>query len=176
MSKVHRPARCHLSYAAPVAMMTLLALVQSKPASARSLSFLSAQAAPAQLADGAASSADSAKGKGDKTSVPATVVDDRQLESVLGIQALSAPGENMGRIVDVIVDRAGEMRAAIIDFGGFLGLGARQIAVDWRSLRFEPNSKAGTVAVNLTRDQLRVAPIYKSGEPVVLVGGPSVKP
>src|SRR6201987_146954 len=111
----------------------------------------------------------------EKTSVPATVVDVEQLESVLGIEALSSTGEDMGRIVDIIVDRTGQVRAAIIDFGGFLGVGSRKIAVDWRSLHFDPK-KAGAVVVNLAKDQLRVAPIYKTGEPVVVIGGPGVKP
>lgn len=174
MSKVDQPTRRRLSRAA---FVFPLALAQSATTSAGTLPFLSAQAAPAQPADGSApATKNDEKNKGEKTSVPATVIDDRQLESLLGIEARSATGENMGRVVDVFVDRGGDVRAAIIDFGGFLGLGTRQIAVDWRSLRFEPNGKAGTVVVNLTRDQLRVAPVYKSGEPIVLVGGPSVKP
>ena len=115
------------------------------------------------------------KDKEEKTSVPATVVDGEQLESVLGIEALSSTGDNMGRIDDIIVDRSGEVRAAIIDFGGFLGVGSRKIAVDWRSLHFDPK-KAGEVVVNLTKDQLRVAPVYKAAEPVVMIGGPSAKP
>jgi hypothetical protein len=109
--------------------------------------------------------------KEEKTSVPATVVGGEVLESVLGIDALSSAGENMGRIVDIIVDRTGQIRAAIIDFGGFLGVGSRKIAVDWRSLHFDPK-KAGAVVVNLTKDQLRVTPVYKAAEPVVMVGGP----
>lgn len=115
------------------------------------------------------------KSKEEKTSVPATVVDGEQLESVLGIEALSSGGDDMGRIVDIIVDRTGQVRAAIIDFGGFLGVGSRKIAVDWRSLHFNPK-KAGSVVVNLTKDQLRVAPVYKAAEPVVMIGGPEVKP
>ena len=115
------------------------------------------------------------KTKEEKTSVPATVVDGEQLESVLGLEALSSTGDDMGRIVDIIVDRAGQVRAAIIDFGGFLGVGSRKIAVDWRSLHFDPK-KAGAVAVDLTKDQLRVAPVYKAAEPVVMIGGPNAKP
>ncbi len=42
----------------------------------------------------------------------------------------------MGHIVDVIVDRAGAVRAAVIDFGGFLGVGSRKIVVDWSALHF----------------------------------------
>ena len=113
--------------------------------------------------------------KEEKTTVPATVVGGEQLESVLGIEALSSTGDDMGRIVDIIVDRTGQVRAAIIDFGGFLGMGSRKIAVDWRSLHFDPK-KAGAVVVNLTKDQLRVAPVYKAAEPVVMIGGPAAKP
>jgi hypothetical protein len=35
---------------------------------------------------------------------------------------------------------------------------------------------AGSVLVNLTKDQLRVAPVYKAAEPVVMIGGPDAKP
>jgi hypothetical protein len=113
--------------------------------------------------------------KEEKSGVPATVVDGEQLESVLGIEAFGSTGDDMGRIVDIIVDRTGQIRAAIIDFGGFLGVGSRKIAVDWRSLHFDPK-KAGAVVVNLTKDQLRVTPVYKAAEPVVMVGGPGAKP
>jgi hypothetical protein len=135
-----------------------------------------AQAAPAPQPNAAAPTPpDDEKSKAEKAGVPATVVDGEQLESVLGIEALSSTGDDMGRIVDVIVDRSGQARAAIIDFGGFLGVGSRKIAVDWRSLHFDPK-KAGAVVVNLTKDQLRVAPVYKAAEPVIMIGGPDVKP
>jgi len=72
-------------------------------------------------------------------------------------------------------EQGNAVRAAIIDFGGFLGVGSRKIAVDWRSLQFNPE-KAGAIIANLTKDQLRVAPVYKAAEPVVMIGGPSPKP
>jgi hypothetical protein len=123
----------------------------------------------------AAPARDDEKNKAEKAGVPATVVDGEQLESVLGIEAFSSNDEDMGRVVDIIVDRTGQIRAAIIDFGGFLGVGSRKIAVDWRSLHFDPK-KAGAVVVDLTKDQLRVAPVYKAAEPVVMIGGPAAKP
>jgi PRC-barrel domain len=114
--------------------------------------------------------------KEEKAGTPATVVDGQQLESVLGLDAVNAKGDNMGRIVDIIVDRAGQVRAAIIDFGGFLGVGSRKIAVDWSVIHFAPDRKSSTVVVDLSRDQLRVAPVYKSCEPVVVIGGSPAKP
>ena len=55
---------------------------------------------------------------------PATVID-ADAEAILGKSVYSASNEDMGRIVDVIVKRNGEVRAAVIDFGGFLGVGSR---------------------------------------------------
>ncbi len=106
-------------------------------------------------------------------STPATVVDGQQLESILGKNVVDPTGEDMGRIVDIIVDRSGQVRAAIIDFGGFLGVGTRKIAVDWRMIRFPADGKTDNVTIDLSRDQLRVAPIFKPGEPVVMLGRPS---
>lgn len=108
-----------------------------------------------------------------KTGTPAVVVDGKQIESVLGKKVQSAKGDDMGRIVDIIVDKSGQVRAAIIDFGGFLGVGSRQIAVAWNAIHFPMNGKSDAVEVGLTLDQLRVAPIYKPGEQIVVLGQPN---
>lgn len=109
----------------------------------------------------------------EKEGTPATVVDAQQLESILGKNVISPTGEDMGRIVDIIVDRSGQVRAAIIDFGGFLGVGTRKIAVDWRLIRFPSDGKMDNVMVDLTSNQLRVSPVFKAGEPVVVIGRPN---
>lgn len=101
---------------------------------------------------------------------PAVVLDDQEVSAILGKGVRSNAGEDMGRIIDVIVSRDGQIRAAIIDFGGFLGIGVRKIAVDWRALNFAPAAKPGTITLDLTRNQVRLAPEYKRGEPVVVVG------
>src|SRR5690349_16590468 len=48
-----------------------------------------------------------------------TVIAPREAHGVLGRDVRSPTGEDMGHIVDVIVDRTGTVRAAVIDFGGF---------------------------------------------------------
>jgi hypothetical protein len=100
-----------------------------------------------------------------------TVLGSWQAQGVLGREVRSTADENMGRIVDVIVDRHGQARAAIIDFGGFLGVGSRRIAVDWNALRFRPDSaKRDVITLGLTRDQVKAAPEYKDKQPVVVLG------
>src|SRR5262249_4474875 len=55
-----------------------------------------------------------------------TILNKHEVEGILGRDVRSAADENMGRVVDVLVDRTGQVRAAIIDFGGFLGVGSRK--------------------------------------------------
>jgi hypothetical protein len=100
-----------------------------------------------------------------------TVLNKHEVEGVLGRDVRSAADEDMGRIVDVLVDRAGQVRAAIIDFGGFLGVGSRKIAVDWNAMHFPQPGKPGErIALDLTRDQVKTAPEYRDGNPVVILG------
>jgi len=100
-----------------------------------------------------------------------TVLNTHEVEGILGRQVLGADEQNMGRIVDVIVDHSGRVRAAVIDFGGFLGVGSRKIAVDWSALHFpppgQPNAK---ISLDLTRDQVKAAPEYQEGKPIVVLG------
>jgi hypothetical protein len=99
------------------------------------------------------------------------ILESHELQGILGKEVRSATGENMGRIVDAVVDRGGQVRAAIIDFGGFLGVGSRKIAVDWNALHFpRPDDKAGRVTLEFTRDQLKAGPEYQDGKPVVVLG------
>src|SRR5258708_25747410 len=65
-----------------------------------------------------------------------TIIGARDAHGVLGRDVRSPTDEDMGRIVDVIVDRTGTVRAAVIDFGGFLGGGSRKIVVSWDDLHF----------------------------------------
>ena len=101
-----------------------------------------------------------------------TILNKHEVEGILGREVRSAADENMGRIVDVLVDRSGQVRAAIVDFGGFLGVGSRKIAVDWNAMHFPPPSgkSDARITLELTRDQLKAAPEYQDGKPVVVLG------
>jgi sporulation protein YlmC with PRC-barrel domain len=99
------------------------------------------------------------------------ILESHELQGILGKEVRSATGENMGRIVDVIVDLTGQVRAAVIDFGGFLGVGSRKVAVDWNALSFpRPGDKVGRVTLEFTRDQVKAGPEFQDGKPVVVLG------
>jgi PRC-barrel domain len=100
-----------------------------------------------------------------------TVIAPKEAHGVLGRDVRSPTDEDMGRIVDVIVDRTGTVRAAVIDFGGFLGVGSRKIVVDWNALHFgRVNNKGDSITLELTKAQVAAAPEYKEDTPIVVLG------
>jgi hypothetical protein len=80
---------------------------------------------------------------------------------VLGKKVVGPDGKDLGLVVDVIVAADGHPSAAVIDFGGFLGVGSRKIAVDWRLLRFAPGRPDWQVLLTLGRAEIQAAPEYK---------------
>jgi len=135
-----------------------------------------AASAPAGAADDAGSTPASKAAAADAAKAPApppsvTVIGARDAHGILGREVRSAANEDMGRIVDVIVDREGAVRAAVIDFGGFLGVGSRKIVVDWNALHFgSVSSKSDSITLELTKQQVTAAPEYKEDTPLIVLG------
>jgi hypothetical protein len=67
--------------------------------------------------------------------------------------------------------RAGSCVLRSSTLGGFLGVGNRKIAVDWNALHFATAAtKDDRITLDLTRDQVKAAPEYKDGRPLVVIG------
>lgn len=82
-------------------------------------------------------------------------------EAILGQRVTDPDGKDIGRLVDVLVDANGQPQAAVIDFGGFMGVGNRKIAVHWSALRFNPGDAKRKVALEMTPDQIKTAPEFR---------------
>ena len=81
-------------------------------------------------------------------------------EPVLGSAIVDKSGKEIGHLVDVLVDRDGAPQAGVIDFGGFLGVGARKVAVHWGTLHFAPGDGKHQIVLEMTPDEIRAAPAY----------------
>ena len=100
-----------------------------------------------------------------------TIIGPKDAHGVLGRDVRSPSNEDMGHIVDVIVDRTGTVRAAVIDFGGFLGVGSRKIVVDWNALHFgQVANNSDSITLELSKAQVSAAPEYKDDKPIVVLG------
>jgi len=139
----------------------------SKPKSAAKHPTRQAPPQPASAAALAGTSPDRALDI-EVAAMPASVM------SILGKQVHDASGEDLGRVVDVLADARGRVRIAVIDFGGFLGVGDRRIAVDWPLLRFNPGGGNTSLLLSVSRDKLKSAPEYKEGpHPQTLMAPPA---
>ena len=93
--------------------------------------------------------------------------------SILGRQVTGPDAKTVGRIVDVLVDELGQPRAAVVDVGGFLGIGVRRIAVVWRALRFTRDpGREGQISLEMSANQIRATPEYKAADRPVIVAVP----
>jgi PRC-barrel domain len=92
---------------------------------------------------------------------------------ILGTKAEGPDGEDMGLVVDVVVDRNSRPTAVVIDFGGFLGVGSRKIAIDWRLVRVKPGAKS-PVRVKISRGDLEGAPEFDATAPSNQMVGPVI--
>src|ERR1700757_1273579 len=73
------------------------------------------------------------------------------------------PADNkIGEIMDVLIDRDGKVTALIVGVGGFLGMGEKDVAVPFNSVRAttKDNNKYYLV-MNSTKDALKSAPGFK---------------
>ncbi len=77
--------------------------------------------------------------------------------------------EDIGEVNDVILSRDGSVEAVLVDIGGFLGVGERQVAVDMGALHFVSDSATADneedyfLVMNASRANFEEAPEYSWG-------------
>jgi sporulation protein YlmC with PRC-barrel domain len=71
---------------------------------------------------------------------------DWRASKVVGLSVYNENNESLGSINDLLMDRSGNIKAAILGVGGFLGLGAHLVAVPLDKIKFvnEPVVYTGT--------------------------------
>ncbi len=81
------------------------------------------------------------------------------VDKIIGSKVMNLHGETLGTIEDLVVDvDSGRILYAILDFGGFLGIGTKLFPVPWDSLAALPVE--GTFFLNKTKEQLEHAPAF----------------
>jgi sporulation protein YlmC with PRC-barrel domain len=75
---------------------------------------------------------------------------------LIGMKVQGSDGKNLGKIRDLVIAPDGTVRYAVLDFGGFLGIGDKYFAVPWDALQRTQNGK--TIALDTTKRDLKKAP------------------
>ncbi len=78
---------------------------------------------------------------------------------VIGATVRAPDDAVVGTITDLLIDeQEGVVTAAVIDVGGFLGFGAKPIAVDWEELQLHHD--ANEVTLGITPEEADEAPEF----------------
>ncbi|HZP20462.1 MAG TPA: PRC-barrel domain-containing protein [Bauldia sp.] len=84
-------------------------------------------------------------------------------DRVEGTNVYRPTGEKIGHIERIMIDKvSGKAAYAVMNFGGFLGLGEDSYPLPWSVLTYNPTLGGYEVAV--TDEQLKGAPKYRSTE------------
>lgn len=80
-------------------------------------------------------------------------------DKVEGTTVYNPEGEKLGSIDDLMIDRAtGQVRYAVLEFGGFLGMGTDRYPIPWSMLKYD-DGRSGYI-VPLDKARLEKAPRY----------------
>ncbi len=80
-------------------------------------------------------------------------------DKVEGTAVYGADGQKIGSIARVMIEKiSGKVSYAVLNFGGFLGIGDEDYPLPWQSLKY--NSQLGGYQIMITNDQLKAAPKY----------------
>ncbi|GLS30755.1 PRC-barrel domain-containing protein [Mesorhizobium albiziae] len=97
----------------------------------------------------------------DKSTLKEVAATELRSEELVGTTVYGANDENLGEIGDVILGADKKVESIIIDVGGFLGVGEKEVAVGMDNLAFmaDENGKR-YLYTNFTREQLDAQPAY----------------
>ena len=77
--------------------------------------------------------------------------------TLTGTNVVNPAGESLGDIKDLMIDIPnGRVSYAVLDFGGFLGIGDKLFAVPLEA--FTPNTKDETLVLDVPKERLKTAP------------------
>jgi len=68
--------------------------------------------------------------------------------------------QKIGDLTDLILEKDGHIKSAIIGVGGFLGVGQKDVEVPFTDLKMMTRNGKNWLALDRTKDQLQSAPTY----------------
>jgi sporulation protein YlmC with PRC-barrel domain len=80
-------------------------------------------------------------------------------DELQGKNVMTSTGEELGEVEDVVIEQ-GQVKAALVDVGGFLGLGAKRVAIPQERLSVQGEN----VQTTMTQDEIAALPEYEEGQ------------
>ena len=80
-------------------------------------------------------------------------------DKVEGTAVFDVGGAKLGSVDDLMIDKhSGQVRFAVMEFGGFLGVGSDRFPIPWKILKY--SREYGGYVVPVSKEMLKNAPRY----------------
>jgi hypothetical protein len=90
---------------------------------------------------------------------------------LIGLEVRGQNNEKIGKVDNLAIDQTGQVRYAVVSFGGTMGIGAKMLPLPWQALTLEsmprPGERATTspyCVLGIDKDTLAKAPSFESGQ------------
>lgn len=80
-------------------------------------------------------------------------------DDIIGTDVRNATDDSIGTIDALVIDDQNRVVAGIVSVGGFLGIGAKDVAVNWKEFTFQ--LEEDVAVVSLDRETLENAPAFR---------------
>jgi sporulation protein YlmC with PRC-barrel domain len=118
---------------------------------------------PAQPAEPAAAEAEPpATPPPSEAVIPAQAAGDVRAEKLIGMTVYDTSGEKVGEVKDILFNEQGQATGVVLSVGGVLGVGAKQVGLQWSEVDIQPDAEVAKIQYN--KDQLEAAPDFKTQE------------
>ncbi|MCJ2012331.1 PRC-barrel domain-containing protein [Methylobacterium sp. J-076] len=79
---------------------------------------------------------------------------------MIGVEVRNLAGDSVGKINDLLLADGGSLKAVVIDVGGFLGIGSKQIAVEPDALVLRPGGDRFSAILQMSKDTISAAQAF----------------
>lgn len=84
-------------------------------------------------------------------------------DKVEGTSVYNTAGDKLGSIDELMIDKvSGQVRYAVLEFGGFLGIGTDRYPLPWKMLKYDTQKEGYVVPID--KAQLESAPRYSDAD------------
>jgi sporulation protein YlmC with PRC-barrel domain len=86
---------------------------------------------------------------------------------LIGREVTNTQDQDLGDIEELAIDtHQGHIALAVVEFGGFLGMGTNKVAVPWKSFNF-PVDDEGKLVLNINKEKLENAPTFDADDNLI---------
>jgi sporulation protein YlmC with PRC-barrel domain len=88
------------------------------------------------------------------------VAGDLSANALIGAKIHNENKDTVGSVQDLYLDSQGATKTVVVSVGGFLGVGAKDVAIKWSDLKQSRDGKSLVLTTSLSKDELKALPDY----------------